>query len=96
MSISDHPDEPATPSSMADAAEARWMLRTGLALGLLTTVALVLLMVGLDALTGLTVTAAPIAVGVVALLLVGLAIAAAIALLATASDDRSTDEPPSN
>ncbi|SEH17692.1 hypothetical protein SAMN04487967_3342 [Natronorubrum sediminis] len=54
MSCAHHPDEPdSTPSSESDAAEMQWMLRKGIALALISIVALLVLIVGLDVMTGL-------------------------------------------
>lgn len=54
MSCAHHPDEPdTTPSSDADAVEMQWMLRKGVALAAISIVALLVLIVGLDVMTGL-------------------------------------------
>ncbi|APX97687.1 hypothetical protein [Natronorubrum daqingense] len=54
MSCAHHPDEPdSTPSSESDVAEMQWMLRKGVSLALISIVALLVLIVGLDVMTGL-------------------------------------------
>ncbi|WP_436346368.1 hypothetical protein [Natronorubrum sp. FCH18a] len=56
MSLIDHPTEPrSTPSSTADAAESKWMLRKGFGLAVTSIVGLLVLMVGLEVLSGLVV-----------------------------------------
>ena len=89
MSFASHPSEPrSTPSSTADAAESRWMLRKGVGLAITSIFGLLLLTIGLEVLSGLIVVpsdAGPLALG---LWLVALALVVILFALPSEDDER--------